>query len=149
MKGNNLLSVVFILCSLVGCKKSDPDPVVSTGLSGNWAGDYRTQQAGDCTWNSPSAIAKGAFQVMNNTVTATITQTIGQNSLSTLFTGTVDGNTVSLSTTSNARCDGTPRSYINRFGGTINGNTLTLVSRDTVCPAQGCIFLRTINLTRQ
>ena len=149
MKRNNLLSVILIMCSLSGCKKTDPDPVVNKGLSGNWAGDYQTQQAGSCSWSGPVVTATATFQVVNNTVTATVIQTAGPTSVPTQFTGTIDGNTVSLSTANSTICNGTPRSYISRFGGTINGSTLTLVSRDTICPAQGCIFLKTIKLTRQ
>ena len=149
MKRNNLLSAILILCSLIGCKKSDPDPVVNNDLSGNWTGDYQTQQVGSCSWNGPAVTAKATFQVVNNTVNATVTQTAGPTSVPTQFTGTLDGNMISLSTTNNAICNGTPRSYTLRFGGTINGSSLTLVSRDTICPNQGCIFLKTMKLTRQ
>lgn len=149
MRQDYLLYVTLLLCSLVGCRKDDPAPVVSSGLGGNWSGNYQTEQAGECTWSGPSVTAKAAFQVVNNTVTASITQTVNSNSVTEQLTGTLTGTTVSLTKISNSICSGTPGTYVSRFGGTISGNTLTLVSRDTLCPVQGCIFLKTIKLTRQ
>lgn len=149
MRQNYLLSVALLLCSLMSCRKDDPAPVVSGGLGGNWSGDYQTQQAGECSWGSPPVTAKATFLVVSNTVTATITQTVGPNSIAQELTGILNGNTVSLTKINNSICNGTPGTYISHFGGTINGDELTLVSRDTVCPAQGCIFLKTMKLTRQ
>jgi len=149
MRRNYLLCAALLLGSLIGCRKDDPVPVVGSGLSGSWSGDYRTEQAGECTWGGPPVIAKATFQVVSNTVTASITQTVNSNSITEQLTGTLNGNLVSLTKINNSICNGTPGTYVSRFGGTVSGNTLTLVSRDTLCPVQGCIFLKTMKLTRQ
>ena len=149
MKSNYLLFSLLTLCSLSACTKKDQPQAINTDLSGTWAGDYQTQQAGNCTWTGVPVTTTATFQVINSTVTATVNQTAGSTTVPTQFTGTINGNTVSLSKTNNAICNGVPRTYVNRFDGTISGNTLTLTSRDTICPLQGCIFLRTMKLTRQ
>ena len=149
MNRNYILGALLTLCSLSACNKQDPPQAMSNDLSGNWAGDYQTQQAGNCTWTGVPVTATATFQVVNTTVTATVNQTAGPTTIPAQFTGTINGNAVSLSKTNNAICNGVSRTYVNRFDGTISGNTLTLISRDTICPAQGCIFQRTLKLTRQ
>jgi hypothetical protein len=143
------VSGLLTLLSLGACTETKQSIPTSNDLTGNWAGTYETQQAGSCSWSGPLVTATATFQVVNNTLTATISQIVGQTVAPAQFTGTVNGNAVSISKTNNARCNGTPRTYVGRFDGTISGNTLTMVSRDTVCPAQGCIFQRTLKLTRQ
>lgn len=142
---------VLMLLSLGACTETKQPTTTSNDLTGNWTGNYETQQAGNCTWTGVPVTATATFQVVNNTVTATVNQIAGPSNIPvpTQFTGTVNGGTVSMSKINNAICNGTPRNYINRFDGTISGNTLTMVSRDTVCPVQGCIFRRTLKLTRQ
>lgn len=149
MKSTYLLSALLTLCSLSACTKEDQPQAIRNDLSGSWAGDYQTQQAGNCTWTGVSVTATATFQVINSTVTATVNQTAGTTTVPAEFTGTINGSTVSLSKTNNAICNGTPRTYVSRFDGTISGNTLTLISQDTICPVQGCIFRRILKLTRQ
>jgi hypothetical protein len=123
--------------------------MMTNDLSGNWIGDYQTEQVGPCRWvgTTPSTVA--TFTVTTGTVTAMLTQTVGQNKSSDRLTGTLTGSTLRLNQTINATCDGLPRTYTRRFEGVVQGSALTLVSRDTLCPVPGCIFLRTLNLTRQ
>ncbi len=149
MTRHYLLVTVLILWSVSACKRSDSAPVVNSELNGNWSGDYQTQQAGSCSWTGPATTTTATFQVVNNTVTATITQIAGPTSIPAQYTGTLKSGLISISKSNSAVCNGTSRTYTNRFDGTISGNTLTLISRDTVCPVQGCIFLRTMKLTRQ
>ncbi|GAB3959038.1 hypothetical protein GCM10028805_54390 [Spirosoma harenae] len=140
---------MLICFSLAACTSNDQPKPTDTNLEGKWFGDYDTQQVGACQWNGQPLTAAATFQVMNNSVTATVNYIAGQSSVPVQFTGTLNGNKVNLSQVNNAACDGVPRTYTNRFEGSINGNTLTLVSQDTVCPAQSCIFRRTLKLIHQ
>ncbi len=148
MKHVTLLRVGLLWCILVSCKP-DPAPIMDNDLSGNWTGNYQTQQIGPCRWVGTTPSTTATFMVTNGTVTATITQTVGQNKSTDRLTGTITGNTVRLNQTTNATCDGIPRTYTRRFEGAVQSNTLNLISRDTLCPVPGCIFLRTLKLTRQ
>lgn len=151
MKGKCLLGALLILYSLSACTRQNQLQPTTNALTGNWAGDYETQQAGNCTWTGPPVRATATFQVVNNAVTATVNFVVNQiiSPTPTQFTGTLNGSTISLSKSNHAVCNGISRTYVHRFDGTINGNTLTMVSRDTVCPVQGCIFQYTLKLTRQ
>ena len=148
MNRNNLPALLLIL-GAGACTTVDQPRTAGADLSGNWTGTYETVQAGTCTWSGPaSEAATATWQVVNNTITGTVSRQVGQSSSSKQFTGTLNGNVVSVGETTNAVCNGTSRSYVSRFSGTVMGNTLTLTSRDTLCPAQGCIFGRTLRLTR-
>lgn len=77
MKRNYLLGALLILCSLNACTKQNQLQPTTNDLTGNWAGDYETQQAGSCTWNGVPVTATATFQVVNNTFTATVNQIAG------------------------------------------------------------------------
>jgi hypothetical protein len=149
----NLIIALLIAFGQSGCTKPDGEPIAHADLKGNWSGDFQTQQAGSCSWNTPAATATATFETVSSdnitgTVKATVIQTIGPNSVPVEYTGTINGNTVMMSNTNNAICNGVFRTYVARLEGRVNGNTLTMMSRDTLCPTQGCIFLRTLRLTR-
>lgn len=144
------LSGLLMLLSLGACTETKQPTTTSNELTGSWAGTNETQQAGTCTWSGDASIRTTAkWQVVDKTVVGTVERTAGPTTVTARFNGTIDGNTVRVSEINQVVCNSVPSSYQSRYEGTISGNTLTLVSRDTLCPAQGCIFLRTLRLTRQ
>ena len=150
MKSTRLFGIVLLLSVSGACTKPDQPHTASSNLAGNWTGTHETQQTGSCSWGGPASVPTTAtWQVVNKTVTGTVRRQLGSVSGSAQFTGTVNGSTVNVSETNNATCNGTPRTYLSRFTGGISGNTLTLVSSDTLCPVQNCIFRRTLKMTRQ
>ncbi|GAB3764677.1 hypothetical protein [Spirosoma pomorum] len=149
----NIVIALLLAFSQSACDKPDGEPVAHADLEGNWSGDLQTQQLGSCSWNTPNATATATFQLVGSnhttgTVKATVIQTIGPNSIPVEYTGTINGTNVVMSNSNKAICDGVSRTYVARLTGTLNGNTLTMISRDTLCPTQACIFLRTLRLTR-
>lgn len=142
----------FALLLLAGsCQRTEPIQPAASDLAGNWQGTYDIQQAGSCNWSGPTSLPTTAtWQVSGTQVTGSITRQYGQTSTLTQLTGTISGSTVQVIETkaNNVSCDGVARTYISRYEGTINGNALTLNGTDTLCPVQGCIFRRTLKLTR-
>ncbi|WP_420148210.1 hypothetical protein [Spirosoma sp.] len=134
------------LSVLIGCIRQEQPQAVSGELAGSWQGVYETEQIGSCAWSGDASVPTTAtFQVTSNTVTGKIMR----GSASQPISGSLSGNTVQINEVNNTICYGVFGSYTARYKGLIDGNTLTLTSRDTLCPTQGCIFLRTLKLTRQ
>ena len=150
MKSICFFGIVLLLSVSSACTRPDQPSSTSNDLAGNWTGTYETQQTGSCTWSGPASVPTTAtWQVVNNTVTGTVSRQLGSISGSAQLTGTISGGTVNVIEMNNAICNGAPRTYVSRFAGSISGTILTLVSSDTLCPVQGCIFRRTLKLTRQ
>lgn len=152
MKFIQLIRLLLLILLVTGCKHHEEMQPTTSSLAGNWSGTYDTQQAGSCTWSGAASVPTTAsWQVNGNNVTGTINRQFGQVSSPTQLTGTVSGNSVQMAetTANNVLCNGIGRSFFSRYTGNIMGNTLSLVSLDTLCPDQGCVFRRTLNLTRQ
>lgn len=142
----------LILLTQSACHKSDSVQTASQGLSGNWVGTNTTQQISTCSWDGPASVPiTASWQVTGTSITGTLYEQPGIGVLSTPVVGTIDGNKVRLRDTvaNNVICSGIARSYFSRYEGTLQGNTLSLVSIDTLCVEYGCIFKRTLSLTRQ
>lgn len=141
--------LLLIMLSVAGCK-SDDDPSAETSLAGDWSGNTEVTKAGDCDLGDAMPIKTEAnWQVTGEQVTGRLSLTIGTTTVTTQLNGTIDGNTVRLSQTSKAVCNGVPRDYESRYEGKIDGKVLTLAARDTVCPTMNCIFVRTMRLTKK
>lgn len=152
MKLATLSKILLVLLSFTGCTHQEELQPTTTNLAGNWSGTNETQQAGSCSWAGPASIpVTASWQVTGTTVTGTINRQVGQTSVPTLFAGSITGSQVKLSetTANNVICNGLGRTYFSRYEGIVTGNTVRLVSLDTICPAQGCVFRRTLTLTRQ
>lgn len=147
------ITVLGLLIGLsLGACKHDENPPATANLAGNWGGTYETQQAGSCTWSGDASIpATASWQVSGTSVTGTLSRQYGQTTTPVSLTGTLNGTAVQLNElkANNVTCNGVSRTYSARYQGSIAGNTLNLVSMDTLCPVQGCIFRRTLKLTRQ
>jgi hypothetical protein len=152
MKLTQLVGVLLALVAFTSCTKREELQPTPTQLEGTWKGTNETQQVGDCSWKGATSLpVTASWQVTGSAVSGIISQQLGQVGVPTSFTGTITGNQVKLSevVANNVLCNGLDRSYFSRYEGSIAGKTLSLVSLDTLCPAQGCIFRRTLNLTRQ
>lgn len=144
------LSKLLVLLILGACSETKPPVTTGNDLSGNWAGPYESEQAGSCSQGAEVPTRTTVtWQVDNSAVVGTVIRTTGPTVITTRLTGTIDGSRVRVGQINQVICNGSPGNYQSRYEGTISGNTLTLVSRDTLCPAQRCIFLRTLRLTRQ
>lgn len=135
-----------MLISLTSCSRKDQPQPLSSVLTGNWQGVNNTQQLGNCAWaGDPSVAVTATFQVTTAGVTGSLTRGGSTQSVS----GRVSGSSVTISEVNQVVCNSTWGSYTARYEGNIGGDTLRLTSRDTLCPIQGCIFLRTLKLVRR
>ena len=147
-----LTCILALLLGIYACKHTDPVQPASNNLTGNWSGTYDTQQVGACSWTGAASLtATATWQVVDKTVTGTMTRQYGQVSIPTQLSGTISGSTIQVSETkaNNVNCNGIDRTYVSHYEGNVSGNTLHLTSMDTLCPDQNCIFRRTLNLTRK
>lgn len=133
---------------LLACSK--PDSVQpATALMGSWAGKEALEQTGDCTWSGEIAILVSAtWEVTGNTVRATINRRYDQLEVPVTMQGTFMANKLILTERRYGVCNGVPRSYNNRYEGEIIGKELVLVTLDTICPVERCIFKKTMTLTQ-
>lgn len=138
--------LLIMLISLTSCSRKDQPQPVSSTLTGNWVGVNNTQQLGSCAWSGDLSVAvRASFQVTTAGVTGSLTRGGATQSIS----GQVTGSSMIVSEVIRVVCNSTWGSYTARYEGSIGGDTLRLTSRDTLCPMQGCIFLRTLKLVRQ
>ena len=146
MKKQHLFCLLFIGVLLDGCTSKDEPQRINEGLAGSWQGANEIRPLGRCSWTGDASVSvKATFQVTDSTITGRLVR--GASSVQ--ITGKVDGTNVRINENSNVICDGVPGTYTSRYEGLLNGNTLTLTSRDTLCPKEECIFLRTLKLARQ
>lgn len=119
-----------------------------TGIGGNWVGNYQTVPLGKCSWKVPTIPVTATFRTVNDSIIGTVTPPVGSTAVPINLRGRLTGSTISLAQANDAICYGTLRTYVNHFEATLQRDKLTIISYDTLCPEQDCIFLRTLTLAR-
>lgn len=140
------LFALALLWLVFACSKPEPVPAA---LAGAWAGMEALAQAGDCAWSGEVSVPVSAtWEVTASTVKATINRQYNQLVVPVTMHGTLVGNKLTLTERRYGVCNGLPRAYDSRYEGQLTGADLVLVTLDTVCAVERCIFKKTITLTR-
>ncbi len=146
MKSFRIARLLIVLISLASCGHQDQPQPVNSALTGNWLGVSSTKQLGKCAWaGNLSETVIASFQV----TTAGVTGNLTRGGTTQPINGRVTGSSVTIYEVNRVVCNSSWGNYTARYEGSVEGDTIRLASRDTLCPIQGCIFLRTLKLTRQ